>query len=93
MKPTVGPLPRGLDLTCQGRVDWAGPIQVLHRERGDPEERREEAAVPIPGHGVTACACPSHPERSPGNCIPTPTSFYGKVGVARASPGYNETNP
>lgn len=50
-KPTGGPaswLPRGLDLTCQGRVDWAGPIQVLHRERGDPEGRREEAAVPTP---------------------------------------------
>lgn len=37
-----------LDLTCQGRVDWPGTIQVLHRERGDPEGRREEAAAGFP---------------------------------------------
>lgn len=40
--------PSWTGLTCQGRVDWPRTIQVLHRERRDPEGRREEAAAPPP---------------------------------------------
>ena len=47
--PPCGPrpsFPSWTGLTCQGRVDWPRAIQVLHRERRDPEGRREEAAAP-----------------------------------------------
>lgn len=58
--PALPPCP-GLDLTCQGRVNRPGTIQVLHREGGDPEGRREEAAAGFQPHTRRSddCGLPS----------------------------------